>query len=136
MAQIRYQLTIQGTETDGVFSSPSPNIDSGLRTITVVEFNKMFFTLAGAAALDLDSAEKRGGILDVEFLSIRSTQVLLLSRANTDAEEWRIAANEWFMAPIHDATGGHPSRFQDFRIENTSGGTVANVTMIIGGNSA
>lgn len=127
-AEIRYRVTVEGTETAGDYTAPDPRVDSGLRTIaSLQEGAGRNIRMVSAATLDLTSADLRDGVGDVRFIAVRPTGVCEISRAGTAGEVWRIAANGWFLVEL--AAG----QVTTFRLVNQAGVTISVRLVIAGG---
>mgnify|MGYP003143415623 CR=1 FL=1 len=119
MAELRYRLVIDGTQTSGDFTDPDPTRDSGDVTIaSLTGLAKMQLNVAATSTLDLDSALERAGVLKVQFLAIYSPTALFISREGTASEEWELAAGGWFM--VHLTT----NITDDIKIRNATGAAV------------
>lgn len=126
MAQARYQLIVDFTETATDYTDPSPSRDSGqILVANVDEFSERKLQVLNGTPFTMNDIPLKGGVNGLMLLAIRSDRALLISKGDAAAERWALAPNGWFFIQVN-------SEVHDIVLRNDSGQT-ANVLVMIGG---
>jgi hypothetical protein len=131
MAEIRYSLKVDGTEVAGSYANPSPVRSSGDVQVKSLSFvSERLVTIGAGASLDLDTTSELGGkgsdTYLMQFVAVRPSAAVYVSRAGTSTEEWQIAADGWMM--MHLA-----AEARNLNIRNASSSDDVTVLIMLGG---
>lgn len=131
MAEIRYNLTVEGTETANDYTSPSPARTSGAIQVQSLSFiSERLVTVGAGATLDLDTTSELGGkgsdAYQTQFVAIRPSKAVYVSRNGATAEEWQVAANGWMLMQLVAET-------RNITVRNGSTSDDSTVLIMLGG---
>lgn len=105
MAELRYQVVIDGTDTAGDYSETNTSEDTGpvfvqdLTSVARVQVNVPKNGVVVTLATNLD----RGGVEAYSFVAITSPSTFLVGKDTAaGAERWAVAAGGWFMCHCND----------------------------------